>query len=209
MLVEVLVEEPSAKQVPDRLLPVIVPDVDCVVRDFRGKTTLLKELPKRLAGYANRLRWEPLKIVVLIDRDDDDCRELKARLEGEAKAAGLTTRDTSPGSFQVLNRIAVAELEAWFFGDVPALCHAYPKVPRSLGAQAKYRTPDAIRGGTWEALERVMQDHGYHGSGLRKLECARLAAEKMDVEANTSRSFQTFRDGLRRLVSEGEYGQAD
>lgn len=204
-LLEVLVEEPSAKQALDILVPAIVPDVECAVRGFRGKSTLLKELPNRLAGYATRARWEPLKIAVLVDSDDDDCRELKARLNCQARVAGLTTSECSSHSFQVLNRIVVTELESWFFGDIPALRRAYPKVPHSLGAKSKYRDPDSIKGGTWEALERVLQDHGYHRSGLRKLECARLVAPAMDVEANKSRSFQVFRDGLRRLISEGEY----
>ncbi len=101
----------------------------------------------------------------------------------------------------VVNRIAVEELEAWFFGDIPALCGAYPRIPASLGGQAKYRDPDAIRGGTWEALERVLQARGYHPGGLAKTVAATEIAQHMDVDANRSRSFQAFRDGVRRLVS--------
>lgn len=50
--------------------------------------------------------------------------------------------------FQVLNRLAIEELEAWFFGDVAALHSAYPRVPSTLGRRSRYRDPDAIRGGT-------------------------------------------------------------
>lgn len=34
---------------------------------------------------------------------------------------------------------------------------AYPKVKANIPSQAKYRSPDAIKGGTWEAFERVMK----------------------------------------------------
>ena len=51
--------------------------------------------------------------------------------------------------FQVLNRIAVEELEAWFFGDVQAIHQAYERVSSSLIVKSAYRDPDAIKGGTW------------------------------------------------------------
>ncbi|MGH3822708.1 MAG: DUF4276 family protein [Pseudonocardiaceae bacterium] len=95
------------------------------------------------------------------------------------------------------------ELEAWFFGDVPALCAAYPRVPVSLGQQAKYRNPYAISGGTWEALERVLQKYRYDQGGLAKTVAANEIAQHMNVEVNRSRSFQVFRDGVRRLVAGG------
>jgi hypothetical protein len=47
-----------------------------------------------------------------------------------AISAGLITKSScqKDKSFQVLNRIVVEELEAWFFGDVQAIRQAYPKV---------------------------------------------------------------------------------
>ncbi|WP_156753879.1 DUF4276 family protein [Actinokineospora pegani] len=196
---EVLVEERSAAAALRRLLPKIVPAVSFEIREFNGKTTLLKNLPSRLAGYAKRLRWQPVKIVILVDRDDDDCVELKRDLDRMAEDAGLVVTGR-PGDVHLVNRIAIEELEAWFFGDVPAINRAYPKVPLSLGSKAGFRDPDAIKGGTWEALERVFKSHGYHQSGLRKLEAADAIALTMNVEANESASFQKFRDGVRRLM---------
>ncbi|MGD0827532.1 MAG: DUF4276 family protein [Desulfobaccales bacterium] len=55
---------------------------------------------------------------------------------------------------QVLNRIAIEELESWFFGDGIALKTAYPGIPETLDKKSKYRNPDAIER-TWEALERL------------------------------------------------------
>jgi hypothetical protein len=128
-----------------------------------------------------------------------------------AAAAGLSTATAAPASrrVHVLNRIAVEELEAWFFGDVPAICAAYPRVPVSIGQQAKHRDPDAIAGGTWEALERVLQKGGYHLGGLAKVAAATEIAQHMNVDANRSRSFQVFRDGVRRLVAGGSGAAED
>ena len=101
--------------------------------------------------------------------------------------------------FVVLNRIAVEELEAWFFGDIAALANAFPGVSPTLGAQARYRDPDAIAGGTWEALQRVLQKAGYFGGGLPKIEVARTLAKHMDPARNTSSSFRQFVQGLAAL----------
>jgi hypothetical protein len=149
--------------------------------------------------------WITRADTYLVDRDDDDCLALKAEMGQIAAAAGLPTAMAAPASrrVHVLNRIAVEELEAWFFGDVPALCAAYPRVPVSLGQKAKYRDPDAVLGGTWEALENVLQAGGYHQGGLAKVAAATEIAQHMKMDVNRSRSFQVFRDGVRRLVAGG------
>ncbi|MGH3864960.1 MAG: DUF4276 family protein [Pseudonocardiaceae bacterium] len=205
MNLEILVEERSAERALGMLLPRIVPGVDFEIRSFRGKPDLLKKLPDRLKGYAAWITRADTYLVVLVDRDDDDCLALKAEMEQIAADAGLPTATAAPASGQayVLNRIAVEELEAWFFGDVPALCAAYPRVPVSLGQQAKDRDPDAISGGTWEALEHLLQAGGYHRGGLAKVAAATEIAQHMNVDVNRSRSFQVFRDGVRRLVAGG------
>lgn len=210
MKLEILVEERSAERALGGLLPRIVPSVDFEIRVFRGKTDLLKKLSDRLKGYAAWITRADTYLVVLVDRDDD-CLALKAEMEQMAAAAGLPTATAAPASrrVHVLNRIAVEELEAWFFGDVPALCAAYPRVPVSLGQQAKYRDPDAVLGGTWEALEHVLQAGGYHRGGLAKVAAATEIAQHMNVDVNCSRSFQVFRDGVRQLVAGGSSAAED
>lgn len=201
MNLEVLVEELSAKEALDHLLPKIVPDVSFEMRVFRGKEALLRELPARLRGYAGWIAAAETRVVVVVDRDDDDCVALKSRLVKMAAEAGLDQT-------RVLSRIVIEELEAWFFGDVSALRAAYPRVPASLGEQAPYRDPDGINGGTWQALHRVLREHGYHSKRFDKVAAAQAIAPHMDVESNRSTSFQIFRDGLRRLVSEVPNAQA-
>ena len=116
--------------------------------------------------------WLPddWRLVVLVDRDNDDCRALKKGLEDAAVESGLLSRTRSGGAcWQIVNRVVIEELEAWYFGDWQAVRSAYPKIPETIPRRKGYRYPDEIRGGTWEAFERVMQAHGYFRSGLRKI----------------------------------------
>jgi Domain of unknown function (DUF4276) len=201
-MLEVLVEEPSAEAMLRTVIPRIVGDrAEFEIRVFQGKPDLVGKLPQRLAGYGRWIQDSNTKVVILLDRDDDDCIALKRKIEGMASAAGLSTR-ADAGSLQsalVLTRIAVEELEAWFLGDVPALREVYPRVSGSLGQQARFRDPDAVVD-TWRALERLLNSHGYHKGGLRKVQNARDVAAHMNVEGNQSHSFVAFRDGLRSFV---------
>jgi hypothetical protein len=189
----VFVEEYSMEAALEQLLPKLLGDIEFQIIRFQCKNDLLKNAPARLKGY---VAWLPehWRILVLVDRDDDDCDQLKARLERMAADAGLPTK-TNAGQgqrFQVVNRIAIEELEAWFFGDWAAVRAAYPRVPATVPRKAGFRDPDAIAGGTWEAIERVLKKAGYFSTGLRKLELARSVAGHMDIPRNRSRSFQAF-----------------
>jgi len=201
MHIEFLVEEPSAEAALNNLAPVILgPEITFQVHPYNGKQDLLTKLPRRLAGYR---AWLPegWRIVILLDTDEADCLQLKARMEAIAHAAGLTTRSAASGAqFQVLNRLAVQELEAWFFGDTAALCAAYPRLKPHLGERSKYSNPDAIAGGTWEALERELQRVGYAPGGLAKVTTARVISAHMQPERNRSHSFQIFQQGLLELI---------
>lgn len=195
---EFFLEEPSAEAALTILIPKIVgADIPFRLHVFQGKKQLLDRLGNRLRAYA---RWVPAdwRLIVLIDEDRQNCHDLKHELEDICTDAGLTTKsEAKPHEpFQILNRIAVEELEAWFFGDVQAICAAYPGVPETLGNRARFRIPDAIGGGTWEALEEVLQKAGYHQGGLAKIAAARNIASQMDPLRNISASFRVFRDGL-------------
>lgn len=174
-----------------RLAPQIISEDDTYeVYPHQGKSDLLGKLDNRLRAYARmKATWPELRIVVVVDRDNDDCHKLKRVLTDTCVAANC----------EALCRIAIEELEAWFFGDTEALRAAYPSVPATLSQKAKYRDPDAIAGGTWEALERVLKRAGYYSTGMPKTEVAQRVADHMVPSVNRSRSFQAFRDGLMSL----------
>ena len=194
MHLEVLVEELSIELALTNILPKILPpNITFKIHSFRGKNDLVKKLPDRLKGYQ---AWLPLdhKIVILIDEDRQNCQELKQKIENSTKGAGLITKSSCSDEqdFQVLNRIVIEELEAWFFGDIAAICQAYPRVSSNLANQAKFRDPDGIKGGTWEALEKVLKRAGYHQGGLEKINAAKEISQYMNPQVNRSKSFQIF-----------------
>ena len=199
----VLVEEPSMEEFLRILLPRLLPeDYGFEIHSFRGKANLLRNLKARLRGYA---RWLPddWRVIVVVDLDNDDCRALKGELEEAATAAGLRTRSQAgSGRWQLANRIAIEELEAWYFGDWQAVRNAFPRVSEGVSRQARYRNPDAIRG-AWEAFERILQRRGYFATGLRKVKAARAVAVHIDPDRNRSESFNAFRAAVVEAIPHG------
>ena len=183
-------------------LPGFLPD-GCTfgIYPYPGKAALLRKIGNRLSGYA---AWMPAgyRIAVVVDRDEDDCEALKSTLERTCESAGLRSRQAAGGpGWQVVTRIAVEELEAWYFGDWPAVRAAYPRVSANIPRRAAYRHPDAIRGGTWEAFERVLQNHGYFRQGLAKVQAAGDIGRHIDPARNRSRSFAVFRDAVAEAAA--------
>lgn len=194
---ELLVEEPSMEAFLRGLLPRIMPaDRTFAIHAFQGKPDLLGKLESRLRGYA---RWLPddWRLIVVVDRDEDECRQLKRRLEAMAATAGLKSRSRAQGHrWQIVNRIAVEELEAWYFGDWEAVRSVYPRVSPHVPGKQGFRDPDAVAGGTWEAFERVLKPCGYFQTGLRKVEAARALGARIDPLRNRSRSFMRFHEAV-------------
>lgn len=170
----------------------------CQTHAFQGKQELLVQLPGQLKAM---VKWIPdhFRIVVLLDEDRQDCGRLKDTLERMSRDAGLGTLSAPGKCARVANRIAVEELEAWMLGDPEALRSAFPKLSATFEKAASLRNPDAVKGGTWEALERLLQKSGYYLGGLAKVDCARSVAVHIDPARNVSRSFKTFHNALHRL----------
>ncbi len=197
----VFVEEYSMEAVLEAILPSMLGEIDFQIIRFQCKADLLKHLPIRLKGYS----WIPdsWSILVLIDRDDSDCKVLKDQLEQHAISSGFVTRTSAKTGqrFRVTNRIVIEELEAWYFGDWNAVKTAYPKVPATIPQKSSFRDPDAITGGTWEAFERVLKRAGYFSTGLRKIECARDIAQYMNIHQNKSCSFKMFFKAVQSILA--------
>jgi len=201
--IEFLVEEPSAEEALRHLLPNLIGQrAQWKLINLGSKYKLLNALPQRLAAYRRRIsQGEDLRVVVLVDRDDEDCNVLKRRLESAAQGADLTTKTVpdAEGRFWVVNRIVVEELESWFIGDPEALRSAFTSLPTIDSTKSIFRNPD--NGGSWEALHRFLKKHGIYKSSYPKIDAARRIAPNLDVQANRSRSFQVFISGVEALLA--------
>ena len=177
-----MLEELSMKELLDRILPRILPEgVDFQTIPHAGKRDLELSLPRKLRAWN-----EPdVAFVVVHDQDSNDCVELKRELQGICAMSGR----------QVLIRIACRELEAWYWGDLAAVSEAYGVDLKHLAAKSKYRNPDSIDHPKKE-LKRYLPQMG-------QIEGARRIAPHMNLEGNTSRSFQVFVQGVKRLCEAG------
>ena len=171
-----------------------------VPKDLRSgkdprKRLLLDRLPRILQGYGRSLGdVGPSAVIVVVDSDARDCRAFKREL--------LDVLDACNPRPRTLFRIAVEESEAWLLGDRDAVKAAYPGARDSV--LDRY-VQDSICG-TWELLADAIHPGGssalgrWPASGQAKCEWAEKIASRMDVDHNRSRSFQVFRDGVRRLA---------
>ncbi len=204
MRLEILVEEPSMEEALRHILPKVIHGrAKYKVINFGSKWSLLKRLPQRLAAYQQQMQTgDELRLVILLDRDADDCQVLKVKLEQMARNAGLftKTRPDPDGRFQVLIRLAIEELEAWYIGDPIAIRKAFRGLP-DISSNGIFRNPDNIAGGTWEALHRFLKKHGIFRNSFPKIEAARRIAPHLDCNRNRSRSFVSFCSGVDALLS--------
>ena len=173
-----MLEELSMKELLDKILPRILPEgVDFQTIPHAGKRDLELSLPRKLRAWN-----EPdVAFVVVHDQDSNDCVELKRELQGICAMSGR----------QVLIRIACRELEAWYWGDLAAVSEAYGVDLRHLSQKRKYRNPDIIDHPKKE-LKRYLPQMG-------QIDGAKRIAPHMKLEENTSRSFQVFVQGVRKL----------
>ncbi|MCU7906401.1 MAG: DUF4276 family protein [Candidatus Thiodiazotropha sp. (ex Epidulcina cf. delphinae)] len=89
--------------------------------------------------------------------------------------------------------IACYELEAWYFGDLPAVEKAYPKFnAANYQNKAKYRIPDNIQKPSSE-LQRLIDK-------FQKGSASRVVPIHMDIDANRSAGFNYFIRGVRALT---------
>lgn len=145
---------------------------------------LLDQLPAKLRGYGHF--GEEYCVVVLVDADREDCRDLKKQL------VDLYEKLPSKPS-RVLFRIAVEETESWFLADQQAIRAAYPKCRLS---GIRDLDPDQVCG-AWEHLAAAL---GHGASGSRKNEWARKITPHLDIENPKSPSLRAFLDGVGRMA---------
>ena len=172
-----------------------------IPRDLRGVTDprariLLDRLPSILQGYGRGPQAIPSVVVVVVDLDDKDCIKFKQEL--------LDVLNACHPRPKTLFRFAIEEGEAWLLGDRAAVKSAYPDAKDAI---LNNYVQDSICG-TWEVLadavhpggSTYLKTLGYPPAGIAKCEWAGKIAPHMDINSNTSKSFQVFRDGVRNLA---------
>lgn len=179
-----LLEEPSAEEMLKGILPEILPeDVHPEYKIFEGKQDLEKRLPIILRAW----RVPDCSFIVMRDQDSGDCLVVKQRL--------LTlSRGTGRNDVPVLIRIACRELESFYLGDLAA-------VEKGIGLRGlaemqnknKYRDPDRLGSPSVE-LKRLT------AGNYEKISGSRAIAPHLNLERNTSHSFNVLVAGIRQLM---------
>jgi len=148
---------------------------------------LLSKLPMLLRGYG-RSQGENSAVVIVMDSDNNDCRMLKNELNKVLDSCLIPPK--------VAFCLAIEEMEAWLLGDRQALLEAYPDAKTSV---LDCYLQDSVCN-TWEVLadaitkemSRGLKKSGYPEIGIRKCEWAEKISPHMNIQNNSSQSFQHF-----------------
>jgi hypothetical protein len=214
---EVLVEDQSGKRLLEIILPEIVgPDHTFRVFCYKGigrlptglnasadprSRILLAQLPRLLAGYGTTFSHYPDgtkgAVVVVCDLDSRCLSSFRKEL-----LALLNSCDPKPVTIFCF---AIEEGEAWLLGDLPAVKSAYDKA--KIPVLHGYKSDSVC--GTWECLadavfpggSHALRAQGWQAIGKEKSIWAAKIGEKMNVESNSSPSFNYLRDKIRSLLS--------
>lgn len=178
-----LLEEPSAQDLLEGLVPRLIPGHWSVrYIPFQGK----QDLEKRLVNFLRAWRNREARFVVMRDQDSGDCRTIKSNL------LSLCRKARRPDA---LIRVACRELESWVLGDLDAFGREFECVQATRqSGKAKFRNPDAI-GSPVQELRRFVPTY-------QKREGAKRMGPLLIPDQNSSTSFRMFCRGLIRLVAE-------
>ena len=177
-----LLEERSAEAMLKGFLPNVLPrNVYYQFIVFQGKQDLENKLYHRLSEW----NMPESVFVVLLDQDNEDCKDLKNRLIKKCKQLVKSKK--------ILFRIACHELESWYFGDLKAVDTALNKKLVHYSKKAKYRTPDKIKYPCTE-LQRITR------GVYQKISGSRVIGPQLSLEKNKSKSFCIFIKGIQDII---------
>jgi hypothetical protein len=205
MFMEVLVEGgadvPAVREILERKFN-LKKDINFRIHPHRGKGKLpenilskpnpsnrglLDQLPAKLRGFGKLPGC--FCVVVLVDADDDNCKDLKSDLIDVYRKI-----DSKPSC--VLFRIAVEETESWFIADAIAVKRAYPKADLNKISKSP---PDSIIG-AWENLAKALGRKPEDCIGADKFEWAMRISPYLDLEDPKSPSLNAFLLGINKIV---------
>ena len=147
----------------------------------QGKSDLRKSIPIKLKAW----NGPDTLFVILHDQDSHpDCVKLKNDLRELCASSNHTP----------LIRIVCRELEAWYFGDFNAVQQAFPGFSATKYKNLKkFRKPDDIVNPSYE-LKRIIRN-------FDKSRASREVPKYMDINSNTSVSFNHTINGIKNLVA--------
>jgi len=177
-----LLEEASMRILLDDWLPRLFPEwrpgLHFLCITHQGKNDLEKSIPKKLKAWRNPHD----QFVIVRDNDGADCHKIKSQLKNLCRQSG--TRE-------VLIRLVCQELESWYLGDLTALAQAFGENIDTPKIRKRFAKPDDFLKPSKE-LKRLLPD-------FQKISGARLVAQHLAVERNTSHSLHVFVSGIRLL----------
>ncbi len=181
-----LLEEPSAAEMLKGILPRLFGDsINIIPIVFEGKQDLEHMLEKKIRNW---LLPDSL-FLVMRDQDAGDCILIKTGLLKKVQRAGKKDK--------TLIRIACRELESFYFGDMNAVESALGVSGlSSLKRKSKYRYPDRIENPAEELIKITK-------GAYQKISGSRLISPLLDLERNTSHSFNVLISGIKQLVKTG------
>jgi len=154
-----------------------------------GRNALLEQLPIKLRNYGKQAAGDyETAVLVVVDADDDNCKQLKQSLVDL-----LDKLDAKPR--RVLFRIAVEETESWFIADRAAVKAAYSRT--DLGHLARYEA-DAICG-AWERLAEALGLDP--AKDADKNAWATAISPHLDLNSPKSPSLKHLVDGIPKLFA--------
>jgi len=171
-----------------------LPAIDtCLQKPSTGDETLLSQLPIKLKNMGMQTQGGfEVAVIVVVDADDEDCKELKKKL--------LDVYDVIPTKPKsVLFRIAVEETESWFIADTNAVRKAYSK---ATIANLKNINPDAICG-AWERLAECLGYDVTDSRGREKVEWATTISPHLELNSPKSPSLAALIIGIERILQAG------
>ena len=184
----ILTEEPSIKNIFEVVLPQVLPqNMAFRILIHQGKKDLEKTLAEKITSLS---KIKGAKILITIDQDTNDCKQLKQKL------TGLIGKNCSC-DYKI--RIVCKELESWLLGDLSAIEKAFPRF-RSMSflKKTQMRDVDKIKGKPSDFLLSIIPDYKDRKK-LPKLEFSKKIAPFLDIANNSSVSFNHTMDAIKKL----------
>jgi len=179
-----MLEEETAMVFLQNLLSGILPaNVTCQYIPHQGKSDLRKSIPVKMGHWVAHPNVNTIFVIVHDQDNHPDCKKLKRELQDLCRNSRYAS----------LIRIVCRELESWYFGDLDAVEKAFPGfVADKYKRRAKFRNPDVVTKPS-DQLRKIV-------NGFAKGKAARTMPQYMDLNGNTSDSFNQFVAGIKRLI---------